>query len=122
MNAPNFVQSRADGGVLVVMPLRNIGNFDHEATQREWQAVLDMFKQEEIKHTVLDFGCIAYFGSAVLQYLVLLSRQVSAKQGRLAICNLSAIGCDILKKTGFDRLGRVVPTQGEAMRWVQEDL
>lgn len=115
MNSSNFVQARPDGDVLVVMPLRNIGNFEHEATQREWQSVIQLMDQHGLRNAVLDFGAIAYFGSAVLEYIVLLSREVVARQGRFAICNLSAIGAEIVTTTGFHKLGTVVATRAEAL-------
>jgi len=119
MNPRTFVQSRIDGDVLIVMPLRNIGSVEHDATLAEWQDVLTQFKESDVQHVVLDFGTIAYFGSAILEYVVMLSRGIAAKKGRLAICNLSEIGRDILATTRFDRLGVIVPTRAEAMSAVQ---
>lgn len=119
MNPKNFVQARIDGDVLVIMPLRNIASIEHEATQAEWDSVLAELKRDEVRHAVLDFGAIAYFGSSILQYVLMLSRAVSAKDGRLAICNLSEIGRDLLANTRFDKLGIIVPTRAEALQAVQ---
>ena len=55
-------------------------------------------------------GCIAYFGSAILEYIALLSRHVSAKQGRFAICNLSKIGCEIASAAERGLRDRLAPT------------
>lgn len=114
----SFVQARVDGTTLVIMPLRNIGSVEHEATQAEWQDVLDQLQSPDVRHAVLDFGTIAYFGSAVLEYIVMLSRAVRSKNGQLAICNLSDLGRDILATTRFDRLGVIVPTRAEALQAV----
>ena len=119
MNPRSFVQARVDGDILVIMPLRNIGSVEHEATQAEWQDVLSQLQTAAVRHAVLDFGTIAYFGSAILEYIVMLSRAVRAKQGQLAICNLSELGRDILATTRFDRLGIIVPTRAEALQAVQ---
>jgi anti-anti-sigma factor len=115
----NFVQARIDGDVLIVMPLRNIGSVEHEATQAEWQEVLEQIEHSDVRHVVLDFGAIAYFGSAILEYVVMLSRSIRTKEGRLAICNLSEIGRDILATTKFDRLGIIVSTRAEALAALQ---
>src|SRR5262245_31991657 len=101
MNPANFVESRVDGDVLVITPLRNIGSMEHEATQLEWQALLKQLNENGPRHAVLDFNKIAYFGSAVLEYLVLLYRHLQTRQGKLAVCNLSDIGSQVLQTTRF---------------------
>ncbi len=119
MTLRHFVQARVDGDVLVIMPLRNIASIDHEATQTEWEDVMAQLRKSPVCHVVLDFGAVAYFGSAILEYVLMLSREVAAKQGRLAICNLSDLGRDLLATTRFDKLGIIVPTRAEAMLAVQ---
>ena len=75
--------------------------------------------QPDVKHVVVDFGSIEYFGSNVLEFLVQVGKRLKTKDGRLAICSATPVGSQILSVARFDKLYSVVATRDEALKAVE---
>ena len=118
MNAISFLNLELSGETLIVTPLRNIGSFAEDEIHGEWTDLLSRVNEPDVKHVVLDFGSMEYFGSNVLEFVVQLGKRLKAKDGRLAICNATPVGNEILSVMRFDRLYPVVATRADALKTV----
>lgn len=120
MNALSYLNQELHDDALIVTPLRNIGSFAEDEIHGEWVDLLSRVEQPDVKHVVLDFGSIGYFGSNVLEFIVQLGRRLKAKDGHLAICNATPVGKEILSIARFNKLFPVVATRDEALKAVAE--
>ena len=77
--------------------------------------VFDLFKDETIKNVVIDFHRSDYFGSTALGFFVRLWKRVTMRNGRMAFCNLSQHGAEILRITKLDAYWPICKTRAEAL-------
>ena len=118
MEAISYLHVEQRQETLIVTPMRNIGSFAEAEIHSEWMDLLRSLSASDVTNVVLDFGAIEYFGSIVLEFIVQLGQRLKAKNGQLAICNVSPVGQEILSVARFDRLYPVVRTQAEALQVV----
>ena len=118
MNAVSFLDLEQRNETLIVTPRRNIGSFAEDEIEGEWKSLLSRVEVPDVKNVVLDFGSIEYFGSNVLEFIVQLGKRLKAKDGRLAICNATRVGNEVLSVVRFDTLYPVVATRAEALQAV----
>ena len=84
-------------------------------TKRHVQKQLE---NADVKHVVVDLGQIPYFGSTVLEWMVQMWKRVKEKGGKLAACNASPIGREVLTTARFDQLWGVFDSRDEALKWL----
>lgn len=118
MSEPRYVRTEHAGEALVVSPLFTFATFAEQDLGSEWDAVQEQLEAPSVKHVVVDLGQIPYFGSTVLEWMVQMWKQVKAKGGRLAACNPSPIGREVLVTARFDRLWGVFDSRDEALEWL----
>jgi anti-anti-sigma factor len=114
----SYLQVEQQEETLIVTPLRNVGSFAEIEIHDEWLDLLSRVDQPNIKHVVLDFGSIGYFGSIMLEFIVQLAKRVKAKGGRLAICNGTSVVKEIFTISRFDKLYPIVASRDEALKAV----
>jgi anti-anti-sigma factor len=104
------------GDTLVVTPLADLGELDYQQIGSGARHVDDLLNDPSVRNVVMDFGRTAFFGSSALAFFVRLWKTVSARQGRLAFCNLSPEEREVLKHTRLDTLWPVCGSREEALR------
>ena len=57
------------GDAMVVTPLRNVGSLAEHDVQREFAALRERVTSGEVRHVVVDFSQLSYFGSSMLEGL-----------------------------------------------------
>ncbi len=102
-----LVRLEQDGNVLIVSPLFTFGSFAEADLHAEWVAIERRLRDPSIVHVTMDLGEIPYFGSTMLEWMVLIWKHIRARNGRLAICNCSEIGREILIAARFDTLWQI---------------
>ena len=115
----HFAIEQADG-VLIIAPQGSIGALDAESIRTEWVGVLDRVATSGALHVVIDLQGLEYFGSIVLELIVVLWKRLSVKGRRLAICNVSPVGLEILQAAKFDTIWPIVSSLEEAKNAVRE--
>jgi len=113
-----FACERADD-VLVVSPLEDVGAADQDAVQADVAQLLSMLADADARHVVFDFYSVSYFGSAMLEAILAVWREVRSRGGRLAVCNLSDTERELLATVKFDSIWPIGATREEAMALVQ---
>lgn len=115
MSTAPLVRMEQQGNVLIISPLFAVGAFSEADLHAEWAAIERQLRNPAIEHVTIDLGEIPYFGSTVLEWMVLIWKRIRARGGRLAICHCSDIGRDILKAARFDTLWKICDDRAEAM-------
>jgi anti-anti-sigma factor len=115
-----LIEVEQQGDILVLTPqqdLRELDYLDIEEVQRE--VLLQLADDPALRNVVVDLGKTDYFGSTALGLLIRLGRQVRARNGRLALCNVSAHEQDILAVTGLGRAWPAYLSREEALAAVE---
>lgn len=103
------------GNVLIVSPLFTFGSFAESELYAEWAVIERRLQDPSVEHVTLDLGEIPYFGSTLLEWMVLIWKRIRARHGRVAICNCSEIGREILAAARFNTLWQICDDRAGAM-------
>jgi len=120
MPEPRVFDAHCEGNTLVVVPQISAASFAEEAVNSELDGLLSQIGQPDLKNVVFDFGHISYFGSSMLGAMHALWKRVSAGNGKMAVCNVSEVGREVLEISRFDTLWPIFASREEALRAVAE--
>jgi anti-anti-sigma factor len=82
--------------------------------------LLAQLQQADVKNVVVDLGEVAYFGTTMLEAMHALWRCVRTADGKMALCRVSTMGCEVLRVSGFDALWPICASQEEALLAVRD--
>ena len=114
MSNPKFFRVEPQGDTLVFTAANNLGSLVEDDVRDEWEALLREFELHNARNAIIDLGSLDYFGSIMLELMVVLWKRVSAKRGKLVICNVSHVGQEILQTAKFHTIWPIVKTREEA--------
>ncbi|HVW01818.1 MAG TPA: response regulator [Planctomycetaceae bacterium] len=103
---------------LIVVPRRNITALAETEVLEELDAHLQTLRDAQIQGIVFDFGQVSYFGSSMLEAILILSKRLTNPE-RMALCNVSDIGREVIGYSRFDKLWPVLPTRSDALKTVR---
>ena len=109
------------GEALVMTPHGCVGDLDLLGSDQIRRAVLEALADETVRHLVVDLGSIDYFGSILLGILVQAWRIISARGGRMAICDASDEERTLLATTRLDSIWLIAATRDEALERVRSE-
>ena len=115
MSTPKLFAAQRQDDTLIVTPLRNIGGLAEKNIQPELDDIVGQLDQPGLKNLLVDFGKIAYFGSSMLEAILQFSRRIRDASGKLALCNVSDVGLEILHVARFDTMWPLFASQAEAL-------
>jgi anti-anti-sigma factor len=115
---PKYVRVERCGDALIISPLFTFARFTEADIADEWRQVQKQIEEQDVKHVIVDLGQIPYFGSTVLEWMVQMWKRAKAKGGKLATCNASPIGKEVLAAARFDLLWGIFSTRDEALAWL----
>ena len=118
MSETKYVRTEQLGDALVVTPLFTFAAFAEPDLAGEWSLVQSQVEAPAIKHVIVDLGAIPYFGSTVLQWMVQMWQRAKEKGGKLATCQASPIGREVLSIARFDQIWGSFDTRAEALAWL----
>jgi anti-anti-sigma factor len=118
MSDQKYLRTEQAGETLVVAPLFTFATFADTDLASEWSDVQQQLDTPGVKNVIVDLGQIPYFGSTVLEWMVQMWKQIRAKGGKLATCNASPIGREVLVTARFDKLWGLCETRDEAQAWL----
>jgi anti-anti-sigma factor len=110
-----FVRIDRAGDALVVAPLFTFASFAEADMVAEWKEIEQQIDSPDVKNVLVDLGEIPYFGSTVLEWMVQMWKRAKAKGGKLAACNCSQIGREVLHIARLDKLWGVFGSRDEAL-------
>jgi len=112
------VKTRQLGNVALVVPA---GRID-QSTSADLEAALSpLWGRADIPTLLLDFTGVEYISSVGLRVLMIASRQMRARQGRILIAGLQPIVAEIFAISRFDKVLEVFPTVRDALAAVSPE-
>ncbi len=114
---PVFHTERA-GDVLLVIPQQDLGGLDAVTVRPQVESLLGQLQQPEAVGVVVDLERVAWFGTSMLEVIHVLWRRVHPRGGKVALCNVSPVGREVLRVSQFDTLWTICATRDEALREV----
>ena len=115
MSKPKFFRVEQQGDTLIFSAVGNMGSLVEDDVREEWDRLLKQLDDHNAKNAVIDLGALDYFGSIMLELLVVLWKRVSSRRGKLAICRVSEVGKEILQTAKFHTIWPIVATRDEAL-------
>jgi anti-anti-sigma factor len=104
------------GDALVIAPLRNISSLAEDEVQSQWEEILGLLRDGNVKNVIFDFHGISYFGSSMLEAMLVLWKRIRPGGGRMAVCNVGPDAREILRLSKFDTIWPVCSSLEEALQ------
>ena len=108
-----------DGGTYV-SPLESVRSFSDEMVRGEWEQVLSMLDEANVNKIAIDLGQLSFFGSTMLEWIVLVGKHVHSADGHIVLCNGEPQTIEVLKIARFDTLFDIVDTREDARARLDE--
>lgn len=120
MSLPKIFEANVEGKTLIVASLGNAGSLVGEEMGYELIGLLEQFEQAGLDNAVIDLEKSSYFGTSMLQVMTAIWKRVRAHGGKMALCNVSQTGQEVLHVTRFDTLWPIRSSREEALETVTE--
>ena len=111
----NLFTTSCQGDALVAVAEGAIGSLGPVDARREADCLLAQMQAEGVKKLVIDLGKANYFGSHMIELMIITWRHLSPAHGILALCQVSETGREVLEAVGLDKFWPVCNTLDEAL-------
>lgn len=115
MTEPRTLSVVTEQQTLIVMPLRSVGTLGEENIRPELDELLARFQLPYPRSAVIDMTKVSYFGTALLKAIHAVWQCVKRLDGRMALCNVSPTGREVLRVSKFDTLWPICDSRSEAI-------
>ncbi len=115
MSVPKLFTTEVDDNVLIIVPQGSVSSLAAESMKPELDEMLAQLEQPGMKSVVVDMADVSYFGTIMLGAMHMIWKRVRQQGGKMALCNVSVVGREVLKIAGFDTLWPMCPSREEAM-------
>jgi len=115
MSTPKFFRVEPSADALIIAPVANIHGLVEDEVRDECDSLLEQLEQNHSKHAVIDLEALDYFGSIMLELMVVVWKNVTKAGGKFAVCNVSKVGQEILKTARFDTIWPILESREEAV-------
>jgi anti-sigma B factor antagonist len=105
------IEELREGDVVIIAPHGRLDTQTEAAFERKLKGLLD----EHAHFLVVDFGKADYVSGGALRALLLTTRRLRPRGGRLILCRLSGDVNQALTIAGFDRVFDIVASRAEAV-------
>jgi anti-anti-sigma factor len=120
MSTARIFDTEIDGKTMILVPLGSVSSLAGEGAKPELERLLQQLQQAELKNVVVDFLNVSYFGTIMLAAMHTIWKHVRSAGGKMALCNLSAVGREVLQIAGFDKLWPICDSRAEALETIAE--
>ena len=120
MSESKIFETEIQDNTLIVAPRGDVSTLAGEDVHAELPSLLDHLQQSEVKYVVFDLKKAVYFGSILLGAMSALWGRIRHRGGKMAVCNVSDTGLEILQVARFDTLWPICATREEALKKVLE--
>ena len=119
MSELKYIAVEQKDDTFILLPMEPIGHLDGEAIRKEWDLLLAQINANDVQHAVIDFGALDYFGSTMLDLLIVLWKRLNKQGKKMALCSVSPLGLEILQVAKFDTIWPIVPGRQQAIEIVR---
>jgi anti-anti-sigma factor len=104
------------GNVLVVSLPSELGSLAESQVAQQFQQAIQQAKAPETQHLLIDLEAAQYFGSQVLEWMVVMWKRTREKKGKIAFCHASPLAREILAVARFDTIWPIYESREDALR------
>ena len=115
MNATNQLVMEKIGPVLVVSLPSELGSLADAELGGQFEQAIELARGDDVRHLVIDLASANYFGSQVLEWMVVMWKRIREKNGKIAFCNASQMAREILAVARFDTIWPIFASRDDAM-------
>ena len=115
MSTTQLVRLEQAGNILIVSPLFTCTAICETELHAQWAIIERMLRNPAIQHVTIDLSEIPYFGSLLLEWMVLIWKRIRARGGQMVICHCSEIGREILAAARFDTIWKICDDRARAL-------
>lgn len=119
MSKPRYFRVDGQGETVIFTAVNSLGSLVEDDVREEWDLLLEQLDLHHARNVVVDLAALDYFGSIMLELLVVLWKRVSSRKGKLAICNPSPVGREILETAKFHTIWPILDSRAAALAAVQ---
>lgn len=112
---PNF-EYQPEGQTLVVTVLRNVTSVADQDLKAELEAIKERMREERVRAVIFDFSQVSFFGSTMLEALLIMWKSAQAHNCQMSLCNVSRVGREVLHVSKFDTIWQIFPTRKAALQ------
>ena len=115
---PKYFRIEPGGDTLILSAVGSINMLLEDDMREECVALIDQLSEHNATNMVIDLGGVDYFGSVMLELMVVLWKHVRTGTGQFVVCNVPTVGKQVLHTTKLDSLWTIFPSCQEAMAFL----
>ena len=115
MTSPKYFRVEPSNDALIIAAVANIHNLVEDEVRGECDSLLQLLEKNHAKHAIIDLEKLDYFGSIMLELMVVVWKEVNKAGGKFAVCNVSKVGMEILKTARFDTIWPILESREAAI-------
>jgi len=115
MSSPKFFRVERKDNALIISAVANTHGLVEDEVRDECDSLLEQLEKNEVAHAIIDLEALDYFGSIMLELMVVVWKAVKKSGGKFAVCCVSKVGQEILKTARFDTIWPILDSQEAAM-------
>jgi anti-anti-sigma factor len=100
---------------LVVAPTESIGSLHAVGVRKVAEGLMAEVHAAGVKKVVFDMSRADYFGSQVIELMIVVWRRLAAEQGTLTFCRMSPAAREMMHIVNLDSIWRIYDTLDEAL-------
>jgi anti-anti-sigma factor len=100
-----------DGEIVILAPHGKLDTAAEAVFERKLKDLL----AAQARYVVVDFGKVDYVSGGALRALLLITRRLTPRGGRMILCRLSEVVLQAFTIAGLDRVLSIVPTRDDAV-------
>ena len=100
-----------DGEIVILAPHGKLDTAAEAAFERKLKDLL----AAQARYVVVDFGKVDYVSGGALRALLLITRRLTPRGGRMVLCRLSEVVLQAFTIAGLDRVLSIVPSRDDAV-------
>ncbi len=93
---PQTCKIEQRGTILIITPQSDLGGFNFEQFEVEFQTAIGLIESGKAKHTILDCHLADYFGSHALRVFVLMWKVLQRHNGQMVFCRVNQHAREVL--------------------------
>ncbi len=117
-NIPKHFRVEPSDDTLIFSAVSSINMLLDEEVREERSLLLDQLSQHDAKNLVIDLGAVDHFGSVMLELMVDLWKHIKTAEGEFVVCNVPAVGKQVLHTTKLGALWTILRSREEALTFV----
>jgi anti-anti-sigma factor len=121
MSLSDVFRIETEGDTLIVIALDSVSTLAGPDVRTELAEMLEKLRGAELKNVVVDLAAADYFGTRMLEVMHVFWKHVHQSGGKLAVCNLSDVGRQVLEVSKLDAVWPVCSSRQEALQAVASE-